>query len=405
MGNAWVYVAIGLAVLSALLASIALLLVAILILILTAVTRLWVKYCLARVEYRHALSAYRAFTGEELSFTTELTNNKLLPMPWVQVRDEVPRYAAPLQGRLIVAPVHDRLILSTLVSMSWYHKLTRRYSILCQRRGHYYLGPVYIRSGDPFGMFSREIQLERDHLLSVFPRVLPLVLGRMPSREPYGNVRLRRSLIDDLTRPMGSREYVAGDSIRHIHWKSTARTGRLQTRVFDASTAPNYVVFYDVRTVEPPLQGSRPHLLELGVLATTALANHALENDHPVGVYVNQTSRLTSRLLQVPPSSNPEQIIKILEIMAQVHPEESISLANLLAERTKTLPWGVTILVVAAVLDEGSLTTIIRLRQAGRSIALVKIGSDDGIAAARRIPTYTVSEANNWERMEEVVLT
>ncbi len=404
MGNAWIFAAIVLALISAPLSSVALLLVAALILVLTMVTRLWAKYCLARVEYTHSLSAYRAFTGEELTLTTVITNGKFLPMPWVQVRDEMPRFAAPLQGRLSPAPDQERVVLTSLLSLSWYHKVTRRYALLCQRRGHYYLGPVEVRSGDLFGMFSRDMRQDRDHLLSVYPRVLPLELAHVPSREPYGSVRLRRSLLDDLTRPMGSREYVPGDSLRHIHWKSTARTGHLQTRVFDASTAPNFVLFFGVRTIEPPLQGSRPHLLELGVLTTTALANYALEHGHPVGLYINQTSRLTSKLLQAPPATGPDQLIRVLEIMAQVHPEESAALASLVAERSRALPWGTTILVVTATVDDAMATTLVRLRRAGRSVALVKIGGDGNAQRFGGVPTYVVSEANDWQRMEAVAL-
>ncbi|MBI4198510.1 MAG: DUF58 domain-containing protein [Chloroflexi bacterium] len=405
MGTPWVYLAILLALVSAALSSVALLLVAALILVLAAVIRLWVKYCLTRVEYHHSLSSYRAFTGEEVVLTTELSNGKFLPMPWVQVKDEMPQYAAPLQGRIVPSPEQGRVILATLLSMSWYYKITRRYSVVCQRRGHYYLGPTEVRSGDLFGMFSREMRQGRDHLLLVYPRVLPLVLARFASRDPYGSVRLRNSLIDDLSRPMGSREYVVGDSLRHIHWKAFARTGQLQTRVFDASTTPNFVMFYGVRTVEQPLQGSRPHLLELGILTVTALANYALERGLSVGTYVNQTSRLTSKLLQSPPAASPEQLTHILELMAQVHPEESESLAHMLSDRSRTLPWGATILVVTAVVDEATYATMTHLRRAGRAVALVKIGDEGEPLAGLGIPTYVVSGALDWQKMEQVVLS
>ncbi|MDP6495358.1 MAG: DUF58 domain-containing protein, partial [Dehalococcoidia bacterium] len=267
MGNFWVVLAIFLALISVPMGSVALLLVAVLLVLLVSVTRWWAKYCLARVSYSHELSSYRAFTGDELVLTTEIINGKFLPMPWVQVNDEMSQFAAPQQGRVVQAPEQDRVLLTSLLSMGWYHRIVRKYSVLCQRRGHFHLGPVKIRSGDLFGMFNREIQQGSDRLLAVYPKVLPLRFSRLPAREPYGNVRLRRSLIDDVTRPMGSREYVVGDSLRYIHWKSSARTGSLQTRVFDASTTPNFVLFYGVRTMQPPLQGSVPQLLELGILA------------------------------------------------------------------------------------------------------------------------------------------
>lgn len=403
MSNAWLALATLLALVSVPMGSVALLLVAALIVLLVAVTRWWARYCLARVSYHHELSAYRAFIGDELVLTTELSNAKLLPMPWVQVDDEMPRYAAPQQGRITSAPEPDRVMLTSLLSLGWYHRIVRRYSVECQRRGHFYLGPTRLRSGDLFGMFNRAVRYDRDHLLAVYPRVLPLAFARLPTQEPYGSVRQRRSLFDDVTRPMGSREYVVGDSLKHIHWKATARAGNLRTRVFDASTTPDFVLFYGVRTVEPPLQGSLPHLLELGVLAVTALANYALERGHPVGVYINQTSRLTSRLLQVPPSSAADQLTSILEVMAQVHPDASVSLPQMISERSRTLPWSTTIVVVASVVDAAAYTLLARMRRAGRSLALVKVGGSPRTPSPG-VPTYAVPETLEWERLTEVVL-
>ncbi len=374
-----------------------------LILVLAAVSKYWTKYSLSRVEYQHTLSSHHAFTGEEVQFTTSLTNRKFLPLPWIQVADEMPSEARPLQGKTMPAPYPGRVVLSSLLSMGWYHRVIRTYTLRCVHRGLFYFGPVRIRSGDIFGMSSTDMRMERDLLLTVYPRVLPLVVSRLPAWEPYGNVRVRRTIIDDVTRPVGSRDYVVGDSLRHVHWKSTARLGRLQTRVFDASTTANFVLFFGVRTMDPPLQGAIPHLLEMGVLTATALANDALERGYPVGVYVNQTSRLTSQLLEVRPVRYSEQFTHILEVMAQVHPEESISLADMILEQSRNLPWGTTIMAVTAIPDAATLTVLGRLRRAGWGVSLAHIGGRPGQAAGT-IPTYTVPAATDWQEIREVEL-
>ncbi|MEK7777789.1 MAG: DUF58 domain-containing protein, partial [Chloroflexota bacterium] len=387
MGKFWLFVAVVMVLAGAPLGSAPLLMAGSLILVLAAVSNLWANYSLARVEYHHSLSSYHAFTGEELLFSTRLTNRKFLPLPWVQVTDEIPKEVRPVQGRTIPAPYHGRVAITSLLSMGWYHQVTRTYTLRCEHRGIFYLGPVRIRSGDLFGMSSTEMRMERDILLTVYPRVLPLVDSRLPFWEPYGNVRVRRTLIDDVTRPVGSRDYVVGDSLRYVHWKSTARLGRLQTRLFDASTTANYVLFFGVRTMEHPLQGTIPQLLEMGVLTTAALANYALEKGYPVGVYVNQTSRLTSHFLEVQPARHSEQLTRILEVMAQVHPEDSIPLASLILEQSRNLPWGTTIMVVTAIPDAATLNVLGRLRRAGWGVSLVHIGGPAGNVAGG-IPTY-----------------
>lgn len=404
MRGFWMFVAVLVALVSVPLHSIALLLVGSMMLLLSVISRLWARYSLARVEYQHFLSSPSVFQGEEVQFTSKLTNGKFLPLPWIQVNDELPQQVSPLQGRAVPAPYPGRIALASYLSLGWYHRVTRTYTLRCEQRGYYYLGPVHIRSGDLFGMSSQEMDIERDLYLTVYPRVLPLVASRPPSREPYGSVRVQRLLVDDVTRPVGSRDYMPGDSLRYVHWKSTARTGRLQTRVFDASTTANLVLFLGVRTMEPPLQGTIPHLLELSVLTTTALANYAMEQGQPVGVYVNQTSSVTSQLLHVPPARHPDQLTKILEVMAQVHSEQSVPLASLIQERSRSLPWGTTLLVVAAVPDEATLTTLGRLRRAGWAVGLVHIGGADASPNASGIPRYIVPGGEAWRTLKEIVL-
>ncbi len=404
MGGFWIFAAITLVVVSVPLDSSPLLLTGTLVLLLTLLSRWWARYSLAKVEYRHWLSTYRIFVGEDVQLTVQLTNQKFLPLPWVQVTGELPRDVAPIRGRLSAAPDQSRGILSSLLSMSWYHRTSRHYTLRGRHRGHYFIGPVRIRSGDLFGMFTSEINIERDQYVSVYPPVLPLTSTQLPTGEPYGSIRARRTLVDDITRPMGSREYAVGDTLRHIHWKATAHTGSLQTKVFDASTTANFVLMMGVRTVEPPLQGSIPHLLELGVLTTTALTNYALEQGYNVGVYVNQTGRLTSQLMKVPPARDDQQLIRVLDVMAQVHPGESIPLADLILEESRRLPQGTTMAVVTALPDEDTLSTLSRLQRTGRSVALVLLGGTRSNNTNSPLPTYIVPETMEWESLEEILI-
>ncbi len=404
MGSLWVVAAVLVALVGVILHSVPLLLVGALVVVLSLVSKWWAKYCLVRVEYQHALSATRAFPGEEVQLVTQLTNGKVLPLPWIQVTDELPREVQPLQGRTIPSPDPTRIVLTSLLSMKWYQRTTRTYTLRCLQRGHYFIGPVCIRSGDLFGMFSSELRKERDQFLTVYPRILPLGFQEPPSREPYGNIRVRRALIEDVTRPVGSRRYQASDSLKYVHWKATARTGELQTRVFDYSTSLNVALFFGVRTMEPPLQGIRPQLLEMGILTVTALANYALERGHPVGVYVNQTSRYTSPTMHVAPGRHPEQLTRILELMARVHPGESLSLSNLVLDQGRNLPWETTIIVVTAIPDDATLSALARLRRAGRAVALVHVGGDRGKPAPGGIPKYVVPNTLDWRELQEIVI-
>ena len=404
MGGFWVFFAVVIVILSILINSLSLLLVGTLVLLFVLISKWWADYSLQGVEYKHQLNANRVFAGEEVQLTTQTTNNKFLPLPWIQINDELPKEVSARQGRVIASTDPTRMALSSVLSMSWYHRTTRTYDIRCPSRGHFFIGPTRIRSGDLFGMHTREMRVEKDQTLTVYPRILPLRVSSLPSLEPYGDVRVKRRFLDDVTRPMGSRRYLSGDALRHIHWKATAHTGMLQTRIFEASTTPNFAVFFGTRTIEPPLQGSRPHLLELGVLTVTALVNYALSRRIPAGVYVNQTSRDSRQNMEVPPARHPDQLVKVLEVMAHIHPEESTPLANLIEEKSRSLPWSTTILVATAIPDQATINTLMRMRKAGWTTALIHVGGEAVDYARDSIARYTVANTTAWQSLEEIVI-
>ena len=404
MGGFWVFSAVVIVILSIVINSLSLLLVGTLLLLFVLISKWWADYSLQGVEYKHQLNANRVFSGEDVQLTTQTTNNKFLPLPWIQINDELPKEVSARQGRVIASTDPTRMALASVLSMSWYHRTTRTYDIRCPTRGHFFIGPTRIRSGDLFGMHTREMRVEKDQTLTVYPRILPLRASSLPSLEPYGDVRVKRRFLDDVTRPMGSRKYLSGDALRHIHWKATAHTGMLQTRIFEASTTPNFAVFLGTRTIEPPLQGSRPHLLELGVLTVTALVNHALNRRIPAGVYVNQTSRDSRQTMEVPPARHPDQLVKVLEVMAHVHPEESTPLANLIEEKSRSLPWSTTILVATAIPDQATINTLMRMRKAGWTTALIHVGGEAMEYARDGIARYTVANTTAWQSLEEIVI-
>ena len=72
-------------------------------------------------------------------------------------------------------------VLSTnLLALRWYERVTHTYRLRTLRRGYFPFGPVTLRSGDIFGLFTTQAALEvADHLL-VYPRVVPMAHLGLP---------------------------------------------------------------------------------------------------------------------------------------------------------------------------------------------------------------------------------
>jgi uncharacterized protein (DUF58 family) len=287
--------------------------------------------------------------------------------------------------------------------LSWYHRVKKYYPIKCDRRGYFTFGPTKISSGDVFGFFTHYKEIDTTDHLMVYPKMVPLEKLGIPSRQPLGEIRTTNHLFHDPVLMLGIREYQYGDSMKSIEWKSSARTGRLQTKIFEPTTTVDMGIFLDVRTVSLPHWSVNPEKLELAIVTAASIANKALSEEYRVGLYVNKNSPGTAELIHIPPSRHPEQLKHILEALALIHPVEAMPVARMVVAESRNLPWGSTMVVIAAAPNESLLSVLFRMKRVGRKVVLITIGSQDTVSS-NGLTTYNVSDDIGWEKMETMSL-
>jgi uncharacterized protein (DUF58 family) len=153
------------------------------------------------------------------------------------------------------------------------------YRLPTGRRGEIPVGPLRLERTDPLGLARRVRDYGAPQILLVRPRTVPLAI--LPSGRAH---HLEGPTTDKA--PAGTatfhalREYVLGDELRHIHWKSSARTGTLMVRqLVDASLPTTTVV------VEAGSDAWRdPDDFELAVDAAASVAVGACRANFPVRV-------------------------------------------------------------------------------------------------------------------------
>lgn len=392
IGSYWLFVVIVFFIFSLLMHHIPLLLLSLLFFLVGGVSRLWNRYCLSRVDYKRRLSANRVFFGEDVQLELEIVNRKPLPLPWIQIEEEIPEEVTLLKGEASASYKPNRSLLSNLLSLTWYHKVIRRYPIRCLKRGYFTFGPTFVSSGDLFGFFNQETEISDIDYLMVYPKILPMEKLGIPSKQPFGDIRIRKHMFQDPMLTSGIRDYQPGDSLKYIHWKSSARRGELQTKVFEQTTTIDMGIFLDVRTIKPPLWGTMPQLLEAAIIVAASISNYAMTEGYRVGLYANQTMRSSNKLISLPPSQHKDQLRYILEALAHVHLHEAMPIEKLVMNETRTLHWGSTIVVISAAPDDSLLSTLIQLKKVGRSVALISIGDSIPPLKQAGITVYNIDD-------------
>lgn len=398
----WKFLLGFLFLLSVLLRDPTLLLLDLLLILAVLASTLWGRYSLARVTYRRRLGSQHLFFGDETTLDVEITNSKPLPLPWLQAEDHFPRALHFLKGRLEVSLFPHQSILRNTLSLRWYERVTRRYRLRATHRGVYELGPVTLRAGDLFGFERQHRTPEDTEQLIVYPRILPLPHLDLPAEFPFGEGRPIRRVVEDPLRLRGAHEYQSGDSRRHIHWKATAHTGHLQTKEYEPGASRYLVIFLNASTARYIYEGVNPSLLEFLITVAASVATASAEEGCRVGLYVNEWG-LGDLYMHVPPSGRPDQLMSILEVLAQDIFWGHVPLVNLLALELPRLPYGTTVVVISALVDEDLLGALLDVKATGRRVVVLAVGSDPPSIQTDEFPVYHVKfgdESHEIERLE-----
>ena len=120
----------------------------------------------------------------------------------------------------------------------------------------------------------------------VYPRIVPLRGYDIASRRPIGDVTLAHRLYEDPTRIAGVRSYETGDPLNRIHWRASARTGQLHSKVYDPSSLTGATLVVDFHRDSYPARGE-PHRSDLAATAAASLAFAVSEIGQQIGLVTN----------------------------------------------------------------------------------------------------------------------
>ena len=206
------------------------------------------------------------------------------------------------------------------------------------------------------------------------------------------------------------RPYEAGDPLNRVHWRATARTGRLHSKVYEPSTLAGATLLLDFHQAGYPSRGE-PHRSELAVTAAASLANAVSEMGQQVGLVTNAgdaAERLSAtnfrevlkreferhgrppagaggpggeqrppeehrRPLIVPTGRGVEQFQRIRETLARAELNDGLTLAQLSIEAAPRLPRDATVMALLPAVPVETALALGTLRRHGYAVTVVLV--------------------------------
>ena len=154
------------------------------------------------------------------------------------------------------------------------------FEVAAQRRGVYDIGPVRLVQSDPLGLVRRHRAWAPPTEVLVRPVVTTLEAGSMAGRPDLEGMPSEQLSLSDLAFH-SLREYVPGDDLRHVHWRSSAKANRLLVRQYLESRSMQTAVLLDAE----PGSYRTDDEFELAVSIAASVAVRALAD----GVHVTLT--------------------------------------------------------------------------------------------------------------------
>jgi uncharacterized protein (DUF58 family) len=323
--------------------------------------RVWQQHCLTGVRYTRVIGQERATFGEEVSLEVQIVNDKLLPLTWLHIDDQVPT-GVPIRGGTVTAERSGRFDhLQLILPMLPYHRVRRRMTIVCERRGLHRFGPAELTSGNPVGYRVQRRTLTRQQQLLVYPKVFRLDPTGVASLVPLGDHRSTLRLLGDPSRVMGVRPYQAGDPLRHVDWRATARSDSLLVRIFEPTTALRVAVFADLWVPQLRLGRSEPAEVEFAVAVTASVVSDLVERKVAVGLYSSAT--VDGQEIAHVPTSSPAALSEMLESLARASVYGSSRFATALLAHASRLQQGTSLVVIAPHFPDSTLIALSELRR------------------------------------------
>jgi uncharacterized protein (DUF58 family) len=360
--------------------------------------------------------------GDGAEVVVRVTNGGKWPIAWVLVDEMLPTdflYKKPTKlsvkgGRirvLYLKPGETRPI---------------KYQLTFEGRGYFPIGPCVAETGDVFGLHRRHRLLAGPVYVMVYPKVLPLPKYDFASERPIGEVRLANRLFEDPTRTAGVRPYQLGDPLQRVHWRATARTGQLHSRVYEPTSLVGATIIVDFHKGSYPRSGGVDRS-ELAVTVACSLAYAVTALNQSIGLASNgrdaaerirdealaasddpptyaegfatrfaarerfellsKTDRL--RPVVVDTRRGIDQFQLIREALARLELTDGMTFPELVLETGPRLPRDATVIAVLGAVTIETSVALGHLRRQGFAVSAILIGFADeeakAIAAGRLI--------------------
>ncbi|MFC2021260.1 DUF58 domain-containing protein [Chloroflexota bacterium] len=304
--------------------------------------------------------------GEWFGEKTTVVNNSWVPKVHVKVQEHTDM------------PGHQN---TSLFNMSPRRSHSWETDVYCARRGKYSLGSLTATISDPFGIFSSSRNFGEPQSLFVYPAILELPFFQILSRNDLGHGSSRWLTSESGPGAARVREYIVGDTLNRIHWRSTAHARKLMIKEFDTdhsnySTKNIWIVldmnhdshvYTDVESTE-----------EYCITIATSLIKKYIDNDKEVGLLVSDEPTEI-----FPPKIGNQHFWDMVSVLTLIKATGETTIDQSLLNNIELFGDNPVVIVITPVANDKLAAALRKIRSRGAVIVAIISNLDESASAAR----------------------
>jgi uncharacterized protein (DUF58 family) len=245
----------------------------------------------------------------------------------------------------------------------------------CARWGAFGVGRIHLRAHDRFGLFRHEAMIDRRRPLKVYPTQEALrTLLRPFETQVFSGNHVARQKAEGIEFA-DIRQFVAGDRVRHVNWRASARRSELWVNEHHAERNADVVIFLDV--FAEARRGGRS-TLDPALRAAASLAARYLRQRDRVG-FVSFGGMINWLL----PATGARQLYRIVDAMLDTQIILSYAWRDLVVIPRRTIPPQALVVALTPLLDDRAATALLDLRSRGFDLVVIEISPLELVAPTR----------------------
>jgi len=301
-------------------------------------------------------SSRGVFPGDALTLEFTLSNNKMLPVSWLNIQQIFPMGLNFDNDSMVSSLGKEQFIHRLNLYVLPFQKVIRKYLLCVEKRGFYEIKGISIESTNLFGTEKYYSQIIAPASISVYPRLRDLTDSMAIASSFQGENIVKRWIMEDPLTILGIRDYQNSDHLKNVNWKATAKYGELKVNTYAYTADTKVIVLCNLEANDDIWKGQNYDEVEKTIEVSASLIQLLIKQGVPCGFATNALmagQEYDDFALRF--GSDNKHFINILDNMARIQMYKKCHIADTIRKIKSHITWGTVVLIITPVVKDEML--------------------------------------------------